>query len=882
MFKRLLLIACLATAAIIADVVPIERARNGYPLIIPQPQQLKAMPGAFAIPAELTVAAPSELDFTPLSKIFQQTVKDGKIVRATDKALCRFEIVSSGVPESPEGYTLTITADGVAIKARDVRGLNCGMHTLGWILRNRKTAATLPNVEITDWPNLEMRGIYIQLPPVVPSRIDRVCHVIDSLAELKYNTLLIGFFDNFPFSDSPFTKRKTTLSRADVEKVMAAAKRNHMEIIPKLQVLSHVSWMINHRDWPKFSEGEVKKPHHSLYCLSNPEVQPIVEQVVRETADFIKPRYFHLGLDEIKLCGYPMCPKCKSANIAKLIVNHVKPIKKLLNDRGITPIIYHDEFFGRNIPGWFDVKDMASIPEQLGKDIMINSWEYETNPTTSIGKDIRKRGFEKLIYMSFAINPDNAWHLPIIAHQLNAKGNILAYWSMVPVTLDRHDNSHNNFYASTIYQANYCWNAGDVEPSRIPIDSANILRELLDGKPERSFRGKATSVPISGLCNTIFNTKQLLPNLDGKLAKDAAAIAAADPANFNLVADNTLHAIAISGSPEDTFPRGQVMIPIGVKATGASFLMTAALHNNNCFGESNSFTQNFTLGDLKIVGEDGKTETIPLSFQRNINDWNRLNTGNACRMVLRGNDLNRDFFNFSAIDWRNPRPDVPIREIILSTTGKSVAAPVLLALSLSDASGTPKGITGTPKLVAAPQRPEPKLELIADFNNGIPVDARPTGSGVQGFKCAVVDDAELGKVLEFTIPSTSLRPSRVFIDLPIKHPQNFRAITFPVKTSEPATIQRADFYVMNWSIKNVNDVLGYTKTFTPNRWQTISLPSERFVKKDGGGIDPAKAECIRVGFFLHEGAKPTTIRVGNIAYIDQILPSRVNQASPVK
>ena len=242
MFKRtLLLAACFAALPLLADAVAVGRTRNGYPLIIPQPKELKAVAGSFSLPVELTVKAPPELDLASLVKVYAQTVKDGKL-RPAEKALCRFEIVSAGVPESPEGYTLRIAADGVTVKARDLRGLYCGMQTLGWILRNRDTAASLPNAEITDWPDLEMRGLYLQLPPVEPERVDRVCHVIDTLGALKYNTLLVAFFDNFPFSDAPFTKRKTTFSRADVAKIVAAAKRNRMEIIPKLQVLSHAGW----------------------------------------------------------------------------------------------------------------------------------------------------------------------------------------------------------------------------------------------------------------------------------------------------------------------------------------------------------------------------------------------------------------------------------------------------------------------------------------------------------------------------------------------------------------------------------------------------------------------------------------------------------------
>ena len=175
-----------------------------------------------------------------------------------------------------------------------------------------------------------------------------------------------------------------------------------------------------------------------------------------------------------------------------------------------------------------------------------------------------------------------------------------------------------------------------------------------------------------------------------------------------------------------------------------------------------------------------------------------------------------------------------------------------------------------------------RITPVIDFRNGFPKGSKPDKTAVPGYKCKIVDDPELGKVLEFTIPTTSRRLARVWVDLPFVNPQEFKNVTFRIKASNPAAIYRADFYVMDWSASHVIDVLGYTKSFTAGRWQTICLPRGRFAKKTGGGIDPAKVECFRVGFFLHEGVKPTTIRVSGIGFCDTVLPARVNLASPAK
>ena len=892
MLKRIFLLcvpifaaAMLHAAQNAPGAVAIGNTRDGYPLIIPQVKELKPAAGTFQLPEKLTVAAPVELDLAPLAKIYAQTVKAGELVRTGDsKAACRFELAASGaLPASPEGYTLDIAPGGITVRSRDVRGLFYGMHSLGWLLRGRNETGALKCCFIADWPDLEIRGLYYQLAYVNPKNIDRVCHVIDVLGSLKYNALLIGFFDNFPYEDTPFTKRKSTYSKDDIAKIAAAAKRNHIEIIPKLQVISHAAWILNHRDWTgkscEFYEGPAQKSHHTMYCPASPKALELVKKMVRETAETFKPRYFHLGLDEILLGGYPMCPKCAAADPTQQIVNHVRPIKDMLKDMGIQTIIYHDDYFGSSAPVTKKQISIEKVPEGLGTDIMINSWEYEPSPSRRIGDKIRARGFNDLIYMSFAVNIDNCWKLPKIAHATKSKGNFLAYWSIVPPTLDRHDNSAPDFYPSTLAQANYTWNASDIDFNRIPIDSANILRELLDGKPEREFRGQAVPVEITGACNTMLGADPMFPIMDAKLLDTVKQIAAADRAKFALAtAGEHLGAIVLSGTPGDGRQKSPVKIPIGVKASGASFLMTASSFNT--YGMGNG-VQSLPVGELAIVYDDGKSAKVPLVCFRNLNDWNSYIGGNACRPVLRGNDCNKALFSFYAIDWRNPRPDSTIREIVFSSNGKSLIAPVLLAMSLSDAAQTPAGAPGAPQLADDSDRSKAKCTVITDFSQGLPEGWRKLVSGVPRYQARIVNDPERGKVLEINIPSTTQVPARAGIDLPLENPCDFKNIAFDIKVSSYDLIARPDFYVMNRQATNVLAVLGYT-TFLGNNWQTVCIPRERFVPKEGGGIDPAKANCIRIGFFLNLGNKPTRIRIAKVYFCDRMLPGRSNNLTPGK
>ena len=306
--------------------------------------------------------------------------------------------------------------------------------------------------------------------------------------------------------------------------------------------------------------------------------------------------------------------------------------------------------------------------------------------------------------------------------------------------------------------------------------------------------------------------------------------------------------------------------------------MTASAFNN--FGQVDK-QRGFPVGEIKIVYADGKTSTLPLVFQRNINDWNTYLGGNACRAVLRGNDCDGSLFGFNAIDWRNPRPGQPIKEIVFATKGNTQIAPALLAVSLSDSAKAPTGAPGKTTQQTVFNHQAPHLVSIADFTKGMPKGWSSVRTAVPKCKIRTVDDPERGKVLEIRIPATTKHLARVVVDLPLNNPQDFKNIIFDLKISEPASIFRADFYVMNRQATQVLGALGYA-TVAGDKWQTVCIPRERFLPKEGGGIDPTKANRIRIGFFLKNGIKPTTIRIGEINFSDNVLPGRVNRTDPAK
>lgn len=94
---------------------------------------------------------------------------------------------------NPEGYGLTITSNGINIKAESYAGVFYALQTLKQLIYQNPT--TLPAVEITDYPRFKYRGILLDVSRHFFS-IKEIKSFIDLMAMQKLNTLHIHFADD--------------------------------------------------------------------------------------------------------------------------------------------------------------------------------------------------------------------------------------------------------------------------------------------------------------------------------------------------------------------------------------------------------------------------------------------------------------------------------------------------------------------------------------------------------------------------------------------------------------------------------------------------------------------------------------------------------------
>src|SRR5687768_9472410 len=88
---------------------------------------------------------------------------------------------------------------------------------------------------------LPIRGFCIAAPK--PGDVDPFVKFInEELAPRGVNTLILRIDFNYQFESHPELRDSTALSKAEIEKLVAASKRNNIRIIPQINLLGHQSW----------------------------------------------------------------------------------------------------------------------------------------------------------------------------------------------------------------------------------------------------------------------------------------------------------------------------------------------------------------------------------------------------------------------------------------------------------------------------------------------------------------------------------------------------------------------------------------------------------------------------------------------------------------
>ena len=497
LFVRLFLILVVIAVAAIASLLVIYEIRYEAPqqashitefsftdksggfheglVLMPVPKQIETGTGFYVLPEVIRFEAPAEMH-TLLSDALMRSL-DAESAPTSGMAHIRVQ-ANTDLPR--EGYRLTISASGIDIEYGGNPGLYYGINTVGQI--HRQLNGRLPALEITDWPDLPVRGVMLDISRDKIPTMETLYDAVDMLAMLRYNHLQLyveGFSFAYPSFRDLWEETETPVTGDEMQQLEQYAAERMIELVPNQNMLGHMAAWLETDRFAHLAEcpdgfmlmGLIE--HNSTLDLSNPESLVLVKQMTDDMLPYFSSGLFNANLDEPFELG-----QCNTRELAAkrggagfLYLDFLKEINS-----------YVRENHGKQMLIWGDIaaKHPEIIP-QIPENIILIEWGYESvHPFDEHAARLSEAG------IPFLLAPGTSSWTTFTGRTDNMTGNIdaaldaaLTHGGLGILLTDWGDLGHWQYWpvswAPITYGAAVSWNY----ESRDSLPLTDVLNEMI-------------------------------------------------------------------------------------------------------------------------------------------------------------------------------------------------------------------------------------------------------------------------------------------------------------------------------------------------------------------------------------------------------------------
>lgn len=330
-------------------------------MLIPRPHEIKKSGSILKNKAIGKV----ENAFSPL--LFRH-YKD--MILSDDSSQTILEIRQDLSIENEEEYHLIIQEDRIQIISKTEKAAFYGLVTL----KQLQSEQIIETQDIKDKPDLEVRGLMLDISRAKVLNVSSIKKIIDLIAELKYNHLEL-YVEGFSYEYKNIKEAladKNYLTQEEYLEVEKYAIEKYIDFVPNQNGFGHMS------DWlalDKFKElaecpdgfeiwGSKRPP--STLDPTNPKSFELVKQMYEEMIPFTKSKYFNMNFDEPYELGHGKSKEeCLKTSTEDVYIEYLEKLANVVRKYNKTPMIWGDVL----------VKHPDKI-SKLSKDIVFIDWGY--------------------------------------------------------------------------------------------------------------------------------------------------------------------------------------------------------------------------------------------------------------------------------------------------------------------------------------------------------------------------------------------------------------------------------------------------------------------------------------------------------------------------
>ncbi len=196
-----------------------------------------------------------------------------------------------------EGYTLSLTSQGVTAEANTRAGLFYAMQTFKQLNAASPGASPAHEIQIRDWPAYRWRGMHLDAARHFFD-VATVERYIDVAARYKLNVFHWHLTDDqawrLPIPGYPaLTASRRSYTPAQVREVVAYAARRYVTVLPEIEMPAHSSAAIE-------AYSRLACGRSDVFC-ANASTFAFLQDALAEAFALFPGAYVHIGGDEVPL-----------------------------------------------------------------------------------------------------------------------------------------------------------------------------------------------------------------------------------------------------------------------------------------------------------------------------------------------------------------------------------------------------------------------------------------------------------------------------------------------------------------------------------------------------------------------------------------------------
>ena len=309
--------------------------------------------------------------------------------RSTDPLII---LTRQSVPASVtgQGYQLVVHKGELIISAKSEEGLFYGTQTFLQLILKTAEGNKVPGLSITDRPDILKRAVHYD----TKHHQDKSSYVrvfIKDLARYKVNILVWEWEDKFAYPSHPEIGAPGAFTMKEMQEFTRYARQYHIQIIPLVQGLGHVSFILK---WPQYKNLREIEASNWEFCPLKSGSYDLLFELWKDAIDATPgSEYIHIGSDETYELG--ACAQCKAkvselgrSGLYQLFINKAADY---LKTKGRKVMAWETPM------GWKISESPAKGIEPVKGLTLTESYDYET-PGQTYAKDARTLGFEVFAY----------------------------------------------------------------------------------------------------------------------------------------------------------------------------------------------------------------------------------------------------------------------------------------------------------------------------------------------------------------------------------------------------------------------------------------------------------------------------------------------------